>query len=141
VTRAFEQRVWKVTIDIRNPAPLLLRHDNVLVAGTNPIRNYLLWLLERIDRLAPIENQGIAVEGIAIEVEMIIGLDQLIDLGHESTIAFRFRYDGHDYGPGNKGNRNCNQDELTSHGSKSSQPKRTAEGEPKKPRQHRHDRE
>src|SRR5262249_60554363 len=81
LTLAFQQRGWKVTIDIRNPAPLLLRHDNVLVAGTNPIRNYLLWLLERIDRLAPIENQGFAGGGNRIEVENIVGRGQLIDHG------------------------------------------------------------
>src|SRR5262245_62085323 len=58
----FQERCWKIGIDIRNLAPLVLGDDNIFVAGANLIGDNLRRLRERIDRPTAIENHRIAVK-------------------------------------------------------------------------------
>src|SRR5262245_29266272 len=58
----FQERCWKIGIEIRNLAPLVLGHDNIFVAGANLIGDDLRRLRDRIDRPTAIENHRIAVK-------------------------------------------------------------------------------
>jgi hypothetical protein len=58
----FQERCWKIGIEIRNLAPLVLGHDYIFVAGADLIGDNLRRLRERIDRPIAIENHRIAVK-------------------------------------------------------------------------------